>query len=192
MKKLYSTLIGAVSVVVIATLVLAAQAPPSITLQTVLDAFNRIPPVWSQILPAAERFVLVMGGAGVLDKETGLVWEQSPNEPARTWVDAQLFCNIKNVGNRRGWRLPTVHELASLIDPSNPTGNPDLPVGHPFGNVPALSTIYWSATTDAADSGRAWEVNFFFGNEAGGPESMVKSTLNLVWCVRGGIGADPK
>ena len=43
MKKLYSTLIAAIALVVVATLVLAAQAP-SITLQTILDAFNRIPP----------------------------------------------------------------------------------------------------------------------------------------------------
>ncbi len=30
-------------------------------------------PSWDQVLPASERFVLVMGGAAVLDKETGLV-----------------------------------------------------------------------------------------------------------------------
>ena len=189
MKKLYYTLIGAVSLVGVAAVVLAAVAP-SVTLQTVLDAFNRIPPAWSQTLPTAERFVLVVGGAAVLDKETGLVWEQSPNEPQRTWVEAQLYCTIKTVGNRLGWRLPTVHELATLVDPSNPFGNPDLPVGHPFSNV--QSAIYWSATTDAGDANRAWEVNFFFGNSAGVPESMVKSTNNFVWCVRGGIGADPK
>lgn len=167
-----------------------AAAAPSVTIQTILDAISRIPPAWSQTLPAAERFVLVMGSAGVLDKETGLVWEKSPNEPERTWVDAQLFCNIKTVGNRQGWRLPTVHELASLIDPSNPLGDPDLPVGHPFSNV--QPSIYWSATTDAGDIGRAWEVNFFFFPDAGRAESMVKSTPNFVWCVRGGLGADPK
>jgi hypothetical protein len=190
MKKLYSTVIAAIALVVVASLVLAAQAP-SITLQTVLDAFNRIPPAWSQILPAAERFVLVMGGAGVLDKETGLVWEQSPNEPQRTWVDAQLFCNIKAVGNRKGWRLPTVHELASLIDPTNPLGDPDLPVGHPFTNV--QPSIYWSATSDAGfPDDKAWEVNFFFFPLAGGPEATGKTALHYVWCVRGGIGADPK
>src|SRR5215203_5979222 len=97
MKKLYSALIGAVAFVVVATLVLAAQAP-SITLQTVLDAFTRIPPTWSQTLPVAERFVLVMGGVAVLDKETGLVWEQAPVEPASTWINAHVLCNIKGLG----------------------------------------------------------------------------------------------
>ena len=107
------------------------------------------------------------------------------------WVDAQVVCNLKTVGNRKGWRLPTVHELASLIDPSNPAGNPDLPAGTAFfSNV--QSSIYWSATTDAGDSAKAWEVNFFFGNLAGGPESEAKNLTNYVWCVRGGLGADPK
>jgi len=187
MKKLYSKLIAAIAFAVIATPVFAATPP---TTQAILDAVNRIPPAWSQILPVTERFVLVMGGAGVLDKETGLVWEQSPNEPVHTWVEAHLFCNIKAVGNRKGWRLPTAQELASLIDTSNPAGNPDLPAGHPFTNV--QSSIYWSATTDAGDSTRAWQVNFFFGNLAGGPESEIKTDALLVWCVRGATGADPK
>jgi hypothetical protein len=157
MKKFYSTLIAAVAFAAFATPVFAATPP---TTQAILDAVNRIPPAWSQILPVTERFVLVMGGAAVLDKETGLVWEQSPNEPARTWVNAHLFCNIKAVGSRKGWRLPTVQELASLIDVSNPGGDPDLPAGHPFSNV--QNGIYWSATTDADGPTGAWEVNFYF------------------------------
>ncbi len=88
-------------------------------LQTQLNAIQsqleQIPPVWSQDLPAAERFVLVLGGAAVLDKETGLVWEQAPNSDQASWLAAQPFCNDRTVGNRKGWRLPTVQELASLV-----------------------------------------------------------------------------
>jgi len=196
MKKLYSTLIAAVALGVVATWVLAAQAPPA-TLQAILDTVNsvfskvdRLPPAWSQNLPVGERFVLVMGGVAVLDKETGLVWEQAPVEPASNWIDAHVRCNIKGLGNRKGWRLPTFSELASLIDTSNPTGNPDLPVNHPFTNV--QNAIYWSASTAADEPTFAWEVNFNFGNLAGGPEREVKTDTNFVWCVRGGIGADPK
>jgi hypothetical protein len=196
MKKFYSTLIAAVALSVLATPVFAA-APPIISLQTVLDAvtnlqtkLDQIPPAWSQTLPAAQRFVVVMGGAAVLDKETGVVWEKSPDGSSANFVDAQVGCNVKALGNRKGWRVPTVYELASLIDTSNPAGNPDLPVGHPFTNV--QSSIYWSATTDAGDSNFGWEVNLFFGNSAGGPERMVKSSVNFVWCMRGGLAADPK
>ncbi len=190
MKKLYSILIAAFAFVYLPRRC-SRQWLPRLLIQNVLDAINRIPPAWSQILPATERFVLVMSGAGVLDKETGLVWEQSPDKTTpKNWVDAQIVCNVKAVGNRKGWRLPTVHELASLIDPSNAGGDPDLPVGHPFSDV--LAELYWSATTDAGDSARAWEVNFDFFPLAGGPEAMVKTAENFVWCVRGGLGVDTK
>src|SRR6266446_7070038 len=72
------------------------------------------------------------GGAAVLDRETGLVWEQSPSTSTFTWEDAQIHCNQLTVGNRIGWRLPTLQELASLVDgdPAN-TSSPRLPPGHP-------------------------------------------------------------
>ena len=89
------------------------------------STLDQIPPAWSQILPAADRFRLVMGGAAVLDRETGLVWEQSPDTNLQTWLSAQFHCNALATGGRLGWRLPTLQELASLVDPNNPGGNPD-------------------------------------------------------------------
>ena len=56
----------------------AAAAPQGNPQQEIADKVDLIPPAWSQSLPAPERFQLVLGGAGVLDKETGLVWEQTP------------------------------------------------------------------------------------------------------------------
>src|SRR4051812_39862727 len=86
-------------------------------------------PAWDETLPASTRFIVLtnMNSQAVLDRETGLVWERTPDLTlptglTRKWVDAHVICNIKTVGNRQGWRLPTVHELASLIDPSNPNG----------------------------------------------------------------------
>ena len=90
------------------------------------------------------------------------------------------------MGNRRGWRLPTIQELLSLVDPSNPTGNPDLPLGHPFNIVQQNS--YWSATTFAfADNpGFAWGMNLSNG-DVFAPE---KDSFRHAWCVRGGQGID--
>ena len=49
---------------------------PDGTVQTTAAA-----PTWHQILPAAQRFVMVMNNQAVLDRETGLVWEKSPTAP---------------------------------------------------------------------------------------------------------------
>ena len=54
----------------------------------------------------------------VLDRETGLVWERSPSMELTTWHVAHVRCNeFVTLGSRLGWRLPTVNELASLVDP---------------------------------------------------------------------------
>src|SRR2546426_12515662 len=83
--------------------------------------------------------------------------------------------------------LPTLQELASLVDPTVPFPGPTLPAGHPFSNV--QSSAYWSATTNAANTNVAWAV--FFDN--GGEFVLVKSaTAAFAWCVRGGHGVDPQ
>lgn len=144
-------------------------------------------PSWDQTLPAATRFIVLtnMNSAAVLDRETGLVWEQSPDTNRRNWASAQLHCNQRTVGNRKGWRLPTVQELASLIDPSQ--SNPALPAGHPFTNV--QSNNYWSATTVADVPIAAWNVLLIDGGIFAGP---AKTVAHFAWCVRGGQGVDPQ
>jgi len=63
-------------------------------------------------------------------------------------------------GNRMGWRLPTIQELAvwwTLGALSWPT----LPAGHPFSKRAAGRLL--SATSNASNTGLAWVVDFFFG-----------------------------
>jgi len=149
-----------------------------------------IPPAWSQKLPAAERFALVLDGAAVLDKETGLVWERSPDNAYRIWIDAINQCYSKQVGGRLGWRLPTVEELASLVDLTQ--SNPALPSGHPFdtdctSGGCVQSYIYWSATTLAGAPSGVWGVNM----DSGYVGYYDKTGYGVfVWCVRGGQGYD--
>ena len=145
-----------------------------------------IPPAWSQTLPTASRFVAVMGGAAVLDKETGLVWDKEPDASAQgVWAAAQTHCNNeRKVGNRKGWRLPTAQELASLLDPSVTTA-PTLPAGHPFIGIQSFA--YWSATVHADEPGAAWFVDFRDSRVF----VVVKSFDQLyAWCVRGHGGTD--
>jgi hypothetical protein len=155
-----------------------------INVNDIKATLDRLPPAWNQILSAALRFRLVMGGTAVLDRETGLVWEQSPSLAQTSWSGAHIHCNIKTVGGRKGWRLPTIQELASLVDPTQSTLA--LPAGHPFGNV--MSWFYWSAST-GANTGNAWDVDFEDGDVGGYSKGDL---YHFVWCVRGGQGVDPQ
>ena len=145
---------------------------------------------WDQNLPAAQRFVVLaaFNSEAVLDKNTGLVWEKSP-EPFKTgtWVFAREACINKLVGGQKGWRLPAIPELASLVDDSMLFPGPTLPPGHPFHHVRAdRSTFYWSASTVATAPPFAWME--FFDN--GVVDDGVKTNAGLAWCVRGGMNAD--
>jgi hypothetical protein len=141
---------------------------------------------WSKLL-TTDRFELVMNGEAVLDHETCLVWEQSPDTTVITWTEALDHCFNKKVGGRKGWRAPTIEELATLVDDTQ--GPPTLPSGHPFDTNAVQSSFYWSSTTDAAVTFGAWVVNFSNGNvERGGFDKVTPSAR--VWCVRGGQGHD--
>jgi hypothetical protein len=137
-------------------------------------------PPWSQILPAAERFALVMSDEAVLDKETGLVWQRDVSLTERTWSSAISHCYGTRLGGRIGWRLPSYEELSSLIDLLQ--SNPALPAGHPFTHVKLDSALYWSSTTDVSNPGNALTLDFGFG--LGFNED--KGDSHYVWCVRGG------
>jgi hypothetical protein len=169
-----------------------ALAVKPVQAQTTANGPYYANPAWDQTLTCTSlnncpRFVVLsnFNNAAVLDRETGLVWERSPSASTFTWSDAQAHCNnVVSVGNRLGWRLPTLQELASLVDRT--VAAPTLPAGHPFTIV--QFGIYWSATTDAANASAAWVVEF----DVGKADTGTKSSSLDVWCVRGGQGVDPQ
>jgi hypothetical protein len=178
MKTLYAALIGIVVLLMVAHSAVAG------------------PPSWDTQINIPNRFKVLkdFNIEAVLDQETGLVWEKSPETAPnpttpQTWFSAQVSCNARTVGGRKGWRLPTIQELASLVDPTQ--SSPALPSGHPFSNVQSnvLSSLYWSATTLASNTSLAWGVRLDDGGVDGGDKTI--HALH-VWCVRGGQGVDPQ
>jgi len=124
---------------------------------------------------------------GVLDHETGLVWQRDlSNYALQGWESARLSCANLTKGERRGWRLPTASELMSLIDPGVVAPSPSLPPGHPFTNVPS-SGSFWTTTRDISWTGNwAWAVRLTNFNP-GQPGDAVPAgigTTNGAWCVR--------
>jgi uncharacterized protein DUF1566 len=147
-------------------------------------------PAWDQKVQSAARFIVLSnwGAAAVLDRETGLVWERAPSGLAGsehfTWYAALYHCSALTTGNRMGWRLPTVQDFGSLLDPSVPEPGPALPEGHPFQNVQQGG--YWTATTHAEFPALARVLSLFDAAVVNGD----KTGLAYAWCVRGGPGLD--
>ena len=148
-------------------------------------------PAWDQKKASDNRFVVLTNwfSQAVLDKETGLVWEKATASERRAWGagpdNARLACATRDVGGRKGWRLPSLAELSSLIDS---TKNPPLPLGHPFTVDLSGTPAYWTATTSATNPANAWFVSFASGGVVG--EWADKSATFHVWCVRGGMNAE--
>ncbi len=136
---------------------------------------------WSKKIDDATQRFIVLGAfnnEAVLDIETGLVWERSPNTTQRPWARAVWYCEDLEVGGRKGWNLPLIQQLATLVDTSSI--NPALPMGHPFLTV--QDSVYWSATTNAEFHSNARTLFLTDGHV----DTGFKGAAALHWCVRGG------
>ena len=113
----------------------------------------------------------------VTDHVTGLQWQDDVETKTitKTWADAQSYCSTLSLDGG-GWRLPTVQELQSIV--VDGAYNPSIDTTA-FVNY-NTSSYYWSATTHADGTDRAWIVFFYYG-DAG---SYDKSYNNYVRCVR--------
>ena len=118
----------------------------------------------------------------VLDRETGLVWARDANlKGQQNWLDSSTSCREIILGNRIGWRLPTIEEISSLVVPSR--SDPALPDGHPFVNVQAgAGDVYWTKTNHENPDAAAWVVYMSEGRAG----LLTKSLTGHIWPVRGG------
>jgi hypothetical protein len=139
-------------------------------------------PTWDRLIEGAGRFKVIMDGKAALDKETGLVWELTPDTVPMIWSQAQMHCFSRRIGIRFGFRVPTSEELTSLVTSS--FGPSVLPAGHPFVGV---AGYYWSATTNAFNASNALAVFFDGATFAVFPKTQ---TGVRTWCVRGQQGLD--
>jgi hypothetical protein len=179
-------LIYATELLVLGILTLAAA--PALAQTTAVGPYYATPS-WDQKLACAStsncpRFIVLSNWSSqaVLDRETGLVWQRSPSAVPAIWEFAANDCIHNTTGNRMGWRLPTIQELATLVDPTENF----LPAGHPFSNLPSQVANYWSATSSAFVGNFAWSTNL----DPQGFSLIPKNFQLFVWCVRGGQSLD--
>jgi hypothetical protein len=187
-------LVLALTAVLLATLgvmsahtILAGELDPPAAPGPTMKTLDAIPGSWIDVLETSNgdpgtgcdssRFVCVMGGHAVLDRETGLTWTRSANQGQAPWLTAiGDALNITVYWAKKGWRLPTAAELGSLLEEG---ANPALPPDHPFQNV--QSANYWTIEAYQGDTTSAWVVNMNGGSI--GTDSKLDS--NYIWAVRG-------
>jgi len=187
-KKLVS--IVSVILLIAAAFVLPVGAEsPKASLEQILDllrSFGDVSTSWSRALPAADRFEVLadFNNEAVLDRNTGLVWQRTPDNVGRPVWSASYYCLDANIGGQKGWRLPNITELTSLVDPSVTT-EPMLPAGAPFEFN--RHVFFWSGTMRHGFTDLVWSVNFRLGIVDDAEFPLNLSTL----CVRGGPAVDP-
>lgn len=133
---------------------------------------------------ASNRFVVLaaFSDEAVLDKETQLVWQRTPySSLSAVWPAAHHVCDRASIGGRYGWRLPSINELASLLESRD--GVYRLQDGHPFREVTA--SMYWSSTPYPTSINVA-EVLHFGGSQPVSIQGTGSSTPRI-WCVRGPV-----
>lgn len=104
------------------------------------------------------RFIDNRNGT-ITDQATNLMWQKGGSEEPITWYDASEYVkkiNEKGFAGYTDWRLPTVEELASLLESS--WKNHDLFIDPIFDRK---QRHCWSADTYGIK--RAWKVNYHMG-----------------------------
>lgn len=121
----------------------------------------------------------------VTDNLTGLMWAKNANLPngTRTWQGAlDYIASLNSSGGLCGytdWRLPNINELESFVH-AGESNTATWLNSQGFTNV--QSTYYWSSTTYAYNTLRAWGVDMGSRHVF----SFYKSTTYYyVWPVRG-------
>jgi hypothetical protein len=152
-----------------------------VTLVAALVAVVTLPQSASANAPSGHYVVAAGSGTGkgtVYDTKSLLTWEQTTSSPLYNWADAKTYC--AGVGaslGGTGWRLPTLKELMSIVDYSQPTGPMIDPTAFPSTPV----GTFWSSSPYLISSSNWMLVDFGSGGAADGSAA---SGLGRVRCVR--------
>lgn len=104
-----------------------------------------------------EASYTAQGDGTVLDNNTGLVWEKSPQDDRLQYGEALSYCSALELGGRDNWRVPSIKELYSLADNRGELLKPEegeptpyidteyFDFSYPKGHM-AFAGQYWSST----------------------------------------------
>jgi len=95
----------------------------------------------------------------VIDRVTGLMWQQAGSENEMTFEETRQFVkdlNARGFAGHKDWRLPALQEALSLIEARKYESG--LYIDPIFDNKQQ-----WIWTTDQESASRVWLVNFLYG-----------------------------
>ncbi len=95
------------------------------------------------------------GDGTITDAVTGLMWQQSESDNSMTYDETYAYIdglNGKKFADYNDWRLPTLEELASLLE--------NKLIKNRYIDPVFDCKRYWHWTADKRASGGAWYVNF--------------------------------
>ena len=127
-----------------------------------------------------------LAGGEVRDNYTGLTWQQGASDAGMAFADAKNYCEQLGL-NGQSWRLPSIRELATLVDEAQVAPAidrsmfPDTKYGSKSNNW------YWASHPAVSSPQAAWAINFddgFTGFNAGASGSWNAWTSAFVKCVR--------
>lgn len=128
----------------------------------------------------------VIADGEVRDNYTGLVWQREDSEAQLTWEEAGEYC--ANLGlNGESWRLPSVRELATLVDEATvgPAIDREMFPDTQYGA--RSNDWYWASHRQRGSMTAAWALNYddgFTGFNAGASGAWNYFTAGWVRCVR--------
>ena len=145
------------------------------------EAFN------DHAAPPPNQYI-VLSGDEVRDSYTGLIWQRDGDASGlRTWDDALSYCETLTLGGNSGWRLPSVRELATLVDEAQvaPAINRAMFPSTQYGA--RSNNWYWAYGAARNNAAAHWGLNFddgFTGFNAGAAGAWNYWTQAYVKCVR--------
>jgi hypothetical protein len=89
-----------------------------------------------------------LGNGALKDASTGLEWTQEDNGGDIDWNEAKASCDQR----RKGWRLPSLQQLKSIFDPTEPGVRCAEAQCKLSSQFHLTGTWFWSATQVGADS----------------------------------------
>lgn len=136
-------------------------------------------------------------GLSVIDKWSGLTWQQTDDGKTRNWQQSLSYCKDLSLDGYTDWRLPNVKELQSIVDyTKSPQIQQKGSIDEVF-NLTNQQSYFWSSTTilDGPDDVAGDKAVYIAFGEAKGYVSMPPDSPNKVLVDVHGAGAqraDPK